>query len=292
MFNAKEEITNITNWIKEWFDENGPKASAVIGISGGKDSTIIANLLVKALGKDRVVGVMMPNGVQADISDSQKVIDALGIKSYTVNIEDAYNGLIRQLDNPTSDTKINIGPRLRMTTLYAIAQSLPNGGRVCNTCNASEDYVGYSTKYGDAAGDFSPCSDYLVTEMLQIGDELGLPYDLVHKTPSDGLCGKTDEDNLGFTYAELDNYIQTGEIDSIEKKNLIDRKHKMNLHKLRLMPKYERNPESIEKELAGMVEDLCDVITDMPAGCDICPYSDTSDDDSCDCRRLIDKVYK
>ena len=170
------------------------------------------------------------------------------MKDYTVNIEKAYQGLLDALEKPSigdniipsNDTKINIGPRLRMTTLYAIAQSLPNGGRVCNTCNASEDYVGYSTKYGDSAGDFSPCSEYLVTEMLQIGDALGLPYELIHKTPFDGLCGKTDEDNLGFTYAELDHYVQTGEIDDPAKKANIDRRHILNLHKLQLMPKCER----------------------------------------------------
>lgn len=238
---AKIEISNIINWIRDWFEKNGPKASAVIGISGGKDSTIVAKLLVEALGKDRVVGVMMPNGEQKDISDSKRVVDLLGIKSYTINIEKAYNGILESLNESletSEDTKINIGPRLRMTTLYAIAQSLPNGGRVCNTCNASEDYVGYSTKYGDSAGDFSPCSNFLVTEMLQIGDALGLPYDLVHKIPSDGLCGKTDEDNLGFTYAELDRYILTGKIDSKEKQEIIDRKHRLNLHKLMLMPSY------------------------------------------------------
>lgn len=240
MFDVNFEIDGIKDWIRNWFDHNGPKASAVIGISGGKDSTIVAKLLVDALGKDRVIGVMMPNGDQKDISDSQRVIDLLGIKSYTINIEDAFKGLLGQLNNPSEDTIINIPPRLRMTTLYAIAQSLPNGGRVCNTCNCSEDYVGYSTKFGDSAGDFSPCSEFTVTEMLEIGDALGLPADLVHKTPSDGLCGKTDEDNLGFTYAELDHYITTGEIDNQTKKDNIDRRHKLNLHKLNQMPKYSR----------------------------------------------------
>ena len=241
MFDAEFEIEQIKNWIRNWFAENGPKASAVIGISGGKDSTIVAKLLVDALGKDRVIGVMMPNGIQKDISDSQRVVDLLGIKSYIINIEDAYNGLLRQLDNPSEDTKINMPPRLRMTTLYAIAQSLPNGGRVANTCNYSEDYVGYSTKFGDSAGDFSPCCEYTVTEMLQIGDALGLPTELVRKIPSDGLCGKTDEDNLGFTYVELDHYIETDEIDDPVKKENIDRRHRLNLHKLQPMPKYKRD---------------------------------------------------
>ena len=244
MFDANREIRKVIMWIQNWFMENGPTANAVIGISGGKDSTIIAKLLVDALGKDRVIGVMMPNGVQPDISDSERVIEFLGIKGYEVNIYDQYNAEVSALREagiePTKDTLINIGPRLRMTTLYAIAQSLPNGGRVCNTCNASEDYIGYSTKYGDAAGDFSPCADFTVTEMLQIGDALGLPYELVHKTPSDGLCGKTDEDNLGFTYAELDKYIETGFIKDLEKKAIIDRKHRLNLHKLKTIPTYRQ----------------------------------------------------
>lgn len=290
MFDANKEINNIINWIKNWFENNGPTASAVIGISGGKDSTIIAKLLVEAIGKDRVVGVMMPNGFQTDIADSQKVVDLLGIKSYTANIAEAYVGILSQLENPSNDTKINIAPRLRMTTLYAIAQSLPNGGRVCNTCNASEDYVGYSTKYGDSAGDFSPCSDYLVTEMLQIGDALGLPFDLIHKTPSDGLCGKTDEDNLGFTYAELDRYIMTNEIDDTHKKDLIDYKHNMNLHKQSLMPKYKRNTRDIVTELSEAIEVLCDSIGDGPAGCDACPYGDYKD--SCECMELLSKSRK
>lgn len=244
LFDTTKEINNVVQWIREWFYNNGPQANAVIGISGGKDSTIIAALLVKALGKDRVIGVMMPNGVQPDISDSEKVIELLGIKGYEINIYDQYNAEVSALREagiePTKDTLINIGPRLRMTTLYAIAQALPNGGRVCNTCNKSEDYIGYSTKYGDAAGDFSPCADFTVTEMLQIGDALGLPHELVHKTPSDGLCGKTDEDNLGFTYEELDKYIETGFIKDPDKKAIIDRKHRLNLHKLKTIPTYRK----------------------------------------------------
>ena len=242
---AKREIDRITAWIKDWFEKNGPKADAVIGISGGKDSTIIAALLVRALGKDRVVGVLMPNGVQADIADSKKVVDFLGIRNYIVNIAGAYDSTIMELRDKigevSDDTRINIAPRLRMMTLYAIAQSLPNGGRVINTCNGSEDYVGYSTKYGDSAGDMSPCANYLVTEMLEIGDALGLPHELVHKTPSDGLCGQTDEDKLGFTYAALDNYIRTGECDNEEVKANIDWRHKVNLHKILPMPTCERN---------------------------------------------------
>lgn len=246
MFDANAEIKNVITWIQTWFEANGPKATAVIGISGGKDSTIVAKLLVEALGRDRVLGVLMPNGVQADINDSMRVVQLLGIQYKIRNIEKAYKAVIESLggiNEVSYDTRVNVAPRIRMTFLYGEAQNLPNGGRVCNTCNRSEDYVGYSTKFGDSAGDFSPCSGFLVTEMLQIGDALGLPYDLVHKIPSDGLCGKTDEDNLGFTYAELDKYILTGEIDDEEKKKVIDRKHALNMHKLLPMPMYTPAPQ-------------------------------------------------
>lgn len=244
-FNAEAEIEHIVAWIRDWFENNGPKANAVIGISGGKDSSIVAALLVKALGKERVVGVLMPNGEQKDIADSKKVVEVLGIKHFIVNINPAVEGEYAALRAAGveigKDAIINTPPRIRMTTLYAIAQSLPEGGRVTNTCNRSEDWVGYSTKYGDAAGDFSPCSDYLVCEMLQIGDALGLPKELIHKTPSDGLSGMSDEDKLGFTYATLDHYVLTGEIEDQATKEKIDRLHRLNLHKLQTIPMYKRS---------------------------------------------------
>lgn len=220
-------------WIREWFQKNGAGCNAVIGISGGKDSTVAAALCVEALGKDRVIGVMMPNGIQKDISDSQKICDFLGIRNHVVNIEGAYNAITSAIEETTEisgQTRINLAPRIRMATLYAFSQS--NNGRVVNTCNLSEDYVGYSTKYGDAAGDFSPLCKLTVAEVLRIGDALGLPYELVHKTPSDGLCGKTDEDNLGFTYAALDLYIREGICEDAKTKERIDTLHKKNLFKL------------------------------------------------------------
>lgn len=243
-FNAEKKIEEITAWIKEWFDNNGPTASAVIGLSGGKDSTIVAALLVKALGKDRVVGVLMPDGEQKDIDDSKKVAELLGIKHHVVNIKPAMDGYREMMKAAGvelgKDAIINTPPRMRMATLYGVAQSLSCGGRVANTCNKSEDYVGYSTKYGDAAGDFSPCSDFTVTEMRMIGDALGLPNELIHKTPSDGLSGMSDEDKLGFTYDMLDKYIFTGVCEDEEIKQKIDRLHKINLHKLQLMPMFKQ----------------------------------------------------
>lgn len=199
----------IIDWIRNYFKTtNGRKA--VIGISGGKDSTVAAALCVKALGKENVIGVMMPNGVQTDIADSEKIIKHLGIKALVVNIQYAYMNLVNQINekNISSQAQINMPPRLRMTVLYGVAQNI--GGRVVNTCNASEETVGYSTLWGDSAGDFSPLARLTTEEIVCVGDELGLPYDLVHKTPTDGLCGKTDEDNLGMTYHEINELIRNG----------------------------------------------------------------------------------
>jgi len=235
MFNAEKVKNECVKWIRDFFEENGKGCNAVIGISGGKDSSIVAALCVEALGKERVIGVLMPNGEQADIDMAKLLVSHLGIKHYIINIKDAVDGVKKALPfEPSAQTLTNIPPRIRMTTLYAVAQS--NNGRVANTCNLSEDWVGYSTRYGDQAGDFSPCSFITVQEMKEIGRLLGLPDVLVDKVPIDGLCGKTDEDNLGFTYAVLDRYIRTGEIDDPEIKELIDKKHKANLFKLSYMP--------------------------------------------------------
>ncbi|MBQ6426858.1 MAG: NAD(+) synthase [Clostridia bacterium] len=231
-------------WIRKFFEENGRGCNAVIGISGGKDSSVVAALCAEALGKDRVVGVLMPCGEQKDIDMAELLVSHLGIRSYTVNIKDAVEAIRREIPIELSDqSRINLPPRVRMATLYAVSQSV--NGRVANTCNLSEDWVGYSTRYGDAAGDFSPCSGLTVAEVKEIGGLLGLPAVLVDKVPSDGLCGKTDEDNLGFTYAELDRYIRTGEMPEGEKKDRIDRLHKRNLFKLQLMPAFKPDPEDL-----------------------------------------------
>ena len=241
--NVERTVDEICEWVRDFFDKNGKGCSAVLGISGGKDSCITAALLARALGKERVVGVMMPDGIQPDISDSQAVVDFLGIRNYTVNIGEATKALKKSLEDAgstiTKDVGINIPPRIRMTTLYAVAQGLEEGGRVINTCNKSEDYIGYSTKYGDAAGDMSILAGFTVEEVLQIGDFLGLPSHLVHKTPSDGLSGMSDEDKVGFTYAVLDKYIATGECEDEAIKAKIDRMHVLNLHKLNVMPHFE-----------------------------------------------------
>ncbi|MBR5685364.1 MAG: NAD(+) synthase [Muribaculaceae bacterium] len=244
-FDAKKVKDQAVQWIRDWFEKNGKGCNAVIGISGGKDSSVVAALCVAALGKERVIGVTMPNGVQPDIDDSMKLINHLGIRHCNVNIGSAFEALMAEVKEQlgtidaevSNQTVINMPPRLRMTALYAVSQSL--NGRVANTCNLSEDWVGYSTRYGDSAGDFAPLGGLTVQEVLAVGLELGVPRDLVMKTPSDGLCGKTDEDNLGFTYAVLDRYIRTGECDDPQVKALIDDKHVKNLFKLQPIPHFE-----------------------------------------------------
>lgn len=242
-FDAEKVANEVIDWVRTYFENNAsPETKAVIGISGGKDSSVAAAVCVRALGRDRVIGVLMPQGEQADIAFSRLLVDTLGIKSYTINIGETVSTFMDELKKhvePSDQAVVNTPARIRMTTLYAVAATV--GGRVVNTCNLSEDWVGYSTKFGDAAGDFSPLSELTVTEVLQVGDYLGLPAELVHKVPIDGLCGKTDEENLGFTYAELDTYIRglTDLSDKPELKEKIDRMHVNNLHKLRLMPKFE-----------------------------------------------------
>ena len=248
--NPKEIKDRLVDWIRDYFDHNGPGCTAVVGISGGKDSSVTAALCVEALGKDRVLGVLMPNGIQSDIADAIALVEHLDIKHLVVNIGDTTKALTAAIEGAegfdlvaagmSRDSIINMPARLRMTTLYAVGQSLPKGGRVANTCNRSEDYVGYSTKYGDAAGDFSPLQNILVEEVRQLGHELGLPDFLIDKTPSDGLSGQTDEDKLGFTYAQLDHYILTGQCQDPDIQAKIDRMHAMNMHKLQLMPAFKK----------------------------------------------------
>lgn len=237
-FDAKKVKDECVAWIRDFFEENGKGCNAVVGISGGKDSSVVAALCAEALGKDRVIGVLMPNGEQADIDMAQLLVEHLGIRHYTVNIKDAFEGIVKNIPFELSkQSRENLAPRLRMAALYAVSQS--HNGRVANTCNLSEDWVGYATRYGDGAGDFSPCSKLTVQEVKAVGRVLGLPDVLVDKVPIDGLCGKTDEDNLGFTYAVLDRYIRTGVIEDKETKARIDRLNKLNEFKLKIMPSFD-----------------------------------------------------
>ena len=240
MFDAVKVKNECVGWIKEFFEQNGKGCNAVVGISGGKDSSVTAALCVEALGKDRVIGVLMPQGEQGDIDMAYMLVNHLGIKHYEINVKEAVDGVFKAMPKELEvsvQSRVNLPPRIRMSVLYAVGQSV--NGRVANTCNLSEDWVGYATRYGDAAGDFSPLSNLTVTEVKEIGRVLGLPDELVDKTPIDGLCGKTDEENLGFTYAELDKYIRTGKIDNQATKEVIDQKHRANLFKLQLMPSFK-----------------------------------------------------
>lgn len=240
-FDRKRITAELTQWIRDWFEQNGRGCNAVIGLSGGKDSTIVAYACAAALGKDRVIGVSMPNGVQPDIDDARAVAENLGIQLITVNIKAAVDGLVSAMEEAgeaplSNQARINLPPRIRMSTLYAVSQN--HNGRVANTCNLSEDWVGYSTRYGDSAGDFSPLAGLTVAEVIEVGLELGAPEYLVRKVPSDGLCGKTDEDNLGFTYAALDKYIRTGVCEDEKVRERIDYLHRINKFKLELMPTF------------------------------------------------------
>lgn len=248
-FDATKVKNDCVEWIRNWFATNGNGCNAVIGISGGKDSSVVAALCVEALGKDRVIGILMPNGVQNDITDSFKVVEFLDIKYATIDINSAFKSVLNHLIYltpsttnmkhilPTEQAVTNLPPRIRMATLYTVSQSV--NGRVACTDNASESYIGYSTRWGDNVGDFCPLAHLTSDEVVAVGDACGLPYELTHKTPSDGLCGKTDEDNFGFTYATLNKYIRTGICEDEEAKAKIDRMHEKNLFKLMPIPTFE-----------------------------------------------------
>lgn len=243
MFNAEKVKNELVKWIRDWFDKNGKDCNAVIGISGGKDSSVVAALCVEALGKERVLGILMPNGQQKDMKDSVDICNYLDIDRYIVNISSIISAISLKVADtakrsfqPSEQAIINLPPRIRMATLYFISQSV--NGRVACTDNLSESYIGYSTRWGDSVGDFCPLANLTSEEVVAIGDALGLPYELTHKVPSDGLCGKTDEDRFGYTYEVLNKYIRTGICEDEETKRKIDEMHQKNLFKLQPIPRF------------------------------------------------------
>ena len=240
-FNAEKTTHELIQWIREWFEKNGTSCNAIIGISGGKDSSVVAALCVAALGKNRVIGIKMPNGYQPDEEDADSIIQHLGIRGYRIDIANAYDAIIDQVENvaihPSNQSVINLAPRLRMSVLYCMAQSL--NGRVSNNSNLSERYIGYSTRWGDSVGDFAPLANLTVQEVIAIGKVLGLPSKLIEKTPADGLSKKTDEETFGFTYDELDKYIRTGSCANENTVKQIKTKHEKNRFKLSSIPMFQ-----------------------------------------------------
>ena len=236
-------LEKILAWLEKYKADTHCEG-VVLGISGGKDSTVVAMLAKKVWG-DNVVGVMMPNGEQIDIADSIEIVEKLGLRHCTVNLAAAFNSLCSEIEEKSSleiskQAKTNIPPRMRMTTLYAIAQTL--GYRVIGTGNASEAFIGWTTKWGDGAYDLNPIAGLTCSEVMALGasiaKEFGLDEKFARKAPSDGLTGKTDEDNFGFTYAELDNYIINGVCESDEVREKIDRMHKFSAHKRKMPEKF------------------------------------------------------
>lgn len=243
-FDGKKVKSEIVEWIRDWFKKNGENCKAIVGISGGKDSSVVAALCVEALGKDKVFGVLMPQGEQLDISYSRMLVDHLGIDSCVVNIGDTVRTLKHEIkpqlgDHWSKQTSTNLPARIRMATLYAVAQTI--NGRVANTCNLSETLLSWETRWGDAVGDFAPLSDLTVEEVKAIGYELGLPKELIEKIPSDGLCGSTDEEALGFKYSVMDRYIRTGKIDDENIKKKIDDRVEKYRFKRMPIPYYKTN---------------------------------------------------
>ena len=254
----KSLTLRLTNWIKESMKDSGGE-KAVIGISGGKDSSVVAALCVKALGSENVIGVLMPDGVQSDISFAEDLCRDLNIKSTTVNIGKISNEFISSLENIEEDiisevsrqAKLNFPPRIRMTVLYAVSQSIDNS-RVINTSNISEDWIGYATVYGDTAGAFSPLGMLTSDEVVQIGMYLGLDDKFTYKVPSDGLTGQTDEDIFGFSYETLNTYIREGICEDEKIKEIIDRMHRYSRHKFLPMPMFD-------SKLPIVIEDIADI---------------------------------
>ena len=244
-FDAEDARDACVEWIADYFAENGPDCNAIIGISGGKDSAVAAALCCEALGADRVIGVLMPNGRQEDFNDARNTCVELGMRYVCLNIKDVIGGVYHAVNSNnkfpsntamslSEQAEINLAPRVRMVMLYAVAQSM--NGRVCNTSNLSEKFVGYTTYQGDMLGDFSPLGEFTSEEVVAIGNTYEYLDFVVNKVPADGLSGKTDEEKIGVPYAIINKYIRTGVCLDKDVKKKIDILHEKNAFKFESMP--------------------------------------------------------
>ena len=235
----KELVDKIVSWISDYIKTSN-SYGIVVGISGGKDSLVVAKLCVLAVGNENVFGVIMPNGQMTDRDDAINTCKILGIPYSIVDISQSYNQILDvvkkvNFGSVSEISKLNTAPRIRMTTLYAIAGSM--NYLVANTSNLSESMIGYCTKWGDNVGDFAPIINFTKTEVCKIGHLLNLPQNLVEKLPSDGLTGKTDEENFGFGYDELDEFIRTGNVHSNFESIL--KRHNSSKHKRKAIHSFE-----------------------------------------------------
>lgn len=237
------ETENAIKWIKEFVKTTKAKG-VVVGNSGGKDSATVIAMATRALGKENVLTVAMPcNSIKEDLEDAKLVSDTFGVEFISVDLSNTYNELETTISDAlekndlNEESKINMKPRIRMTTLYTIAQSL--GYLVIGTGNLSERMVGYTTKWGDSASDFNPIANFTALEVLEIGKYLGVPDKIINKAPSDGLSGKSDEEKMNVTYKQIEEYIETGKTDSNDAMEIIKKMNEFSKHKRSLVPVYE-----------------------------------------------------
>lgn len=237
------EAEKAINWIKEFVESSGAEG-VVVGNSGGKDSATVIAMATRALGKDKVLTIAMPcNSIKEDLEDAKLVSMTFDVPLLEIDLSDSYNTFERTINNSlkgidielVNEAKVNSKPRFRMTTLYSVAQSM--NYLVIGTGNLCEQMVGYTTKWGDNASDFNPIGNFTVREVLAIGKYLGVPDRIINKAPSDGLGSKTDEEKMGVTYDQIEEYIETGKT-SKEAMLVIERKNRVSKHKRSLVPKY------------------------------------------------------
>ena len=231
----------IVEWIRDYYRTNNLKG-AVLGVSGGKDSAVVAGLMSEAIGPENVVGLTLPcHSRQMDADGAKLVADHFGFELLNVDLTDVcdlFESNIDKLGDFTaeqrSDSSINLKPRLRMSTVYYMAALLSKvkGGTyiVPGTSNACELYVGYFTKGGDSVFDIAPIYNLTVDEVIGVGEALGVPEEVLYRVPDDGLSGKSDEEKMGVKYADISSLIKGEEVDELEREK-IEKLHAKTRHK-------------------------------------------------------------